>query len=128
MSVPPRSRLADELSRRLAAALRGAQLYAAGHPLVARSVTALAETLLLTLANTPSVTIGIVGDDLVVGDCPIPRAAETMGELMRRLKLGIERIVIDRGVRRREIEHLVASVAGGETGNGGPLCSCRTCA
>ena len=34
----------------------------------------------------PSITIGIVGDDLVVGDFPIPRAAETLGELMRRLQ------------------------------------------
>ena len=122
MTGADRAALAEEVVRRLAAALRGAQLYAAGHPLVARSVGALAETLLLTLANTPSVTIGIVGDDLVVGDYPIPRAAETMGELMRRLKQsGIERIVIQRGVETDEIERLVASVAGGETGKEGPL-------
>ena len=52
--------------------------------------------------------IGIVGEDLVVGDIPVPRAAETMGELMRRLQqAGIERIVIDRGVQSDEIVRLV---------------------
>jgi len=119
MTGADRAALAEEVVRRLAAALRGAQLYAAGHPLVARSVGALAETLSLTLANMPAVTIGIVEDDLVVGDYPIPRAAETMGELMRRLKqAGIERIVIQRGVDADELECLVASVASGETGKG----------
>jgi len=122
MTGADRAALAEEVVRRLAAALRGAQLYAAGHPLVARSVGALAETLSLTLANMPAVTIGIVEDDLVVGDYPIPRAAETMGELMRRLKqAGIERIVIQRGVDADELECLVASVASGETGKDGVL-------
>jgi putative nucleotidyltransferase with HDIG domain len=117
-----RAALAEEVVRRLAAALRGAQLYAAGHPLVARSIAALAETLTLTFGTMPSVTIGIVGDDLVVGDYPIPRAAETMGELMRRLKqAGIERIIIQRGVDADEIDRLVACVASGETGKDGPL-------
>jgi putative nucleotidyltransferase with HDIG domain len=115
MSVPQRTRLADELSRRLAAAIRGAQLYAPGHPLVTRSVRALTETLTLVHQSTASVAIGIVGKELVVGEVPVPRAAETMGELMRRLQhLGIERIVIDRGVQEGEIEQLVEVVASGE--------------
>ena len=117
MSVPPRSRLADELSRRLAGALRGAQLYAPGHPIVTRSARALADTLALVHQTTNSVAIGIVGEELVVGEVPIPRAIETMGELMRRLQqLGIERIVIDRGVQEAEIEHLVAVIAMGDSG------------
>ena len=115
MSTPPRARLSDELSRRLAAAIRGGQLYAPGHPLVMRSAQALAETLTLVHQSTASVAIGIVGEELVVGDIPVARAAETMGELMRRLRqLGIERIVIDRGVRDSEIEQLVTVVARGE--------------
>ena len=115
MSVPQRSRLADELSRRLAAAIRGAQLYAPGHPLVTRSARALIDTLTLVHQSTPSVAIGIVGEELVVGEVPVPRAAETMSELMRRLQqLGIERIVIDKGVEEAEIEQLVAVVARGE--------------
>jgi putative nucleotidyltransferase with HDIG domain len=122
MTAVDRAVLAEEVVRRLAAALRGAQLYAAGHPLVGRSVGALSETLSLTLASMASVTIGIVGDDLVVADYPIPRAAETLGELMRRLKQsGIERIIIQRGVDNDQIERLVRSIASGETGKDGGL-------
>jgi putative nucleotidyltransferase with HDIG domain len=122
MTALDRTALAEEVVRRLAAALRGAQLYAVGHPLVGRSVGALSETLSLTLASMASVTIGIVGDDLVVADYPIPRAAETLGELMRRLKQsGIERIIIQRGVDNDQIERLVRSIASGETGKDGAL-------
>lgn len=112
MNTTNRGKLAEELVRRLAAALRGSQLYSHGHPLVARTITALADSLALSLTNTPSVTIGIVGDDLVVGDVPVPRAAETMAELMQRLRqAGIERIVIDRGVEPDEIAQLVHAIA-----------------
>jgi putative nucleotidyltransferase with HDIG domain len=118
VNATERARLADELLRRLAAAIRGAQLYAPGHPLVTRSISALGETLVTVHAAMPSVAIGIVGEDLVVGDIPIPRAAETMGELMRRLnQAGIERIVIDRGVQSDEIMQLVESVSRSEGGD-----------
>jgi len=117
MSSPSSTRQADELVRRLAAALRGAQLYAPGHPLVERAVVALGETLAVALANAPSIAIGMVGDDLVVGDVPLPRAAGNMGELMRRLKqAGIERIVVDRGVQPQEVSQLVIAIARGESG------------
>jgi putative nucleotidyltransferase with HDIG domain len=103
-----RTRLIEEVVRRLAAAIRGTQLYAAGHPIVARSLTALGDAVTMVHASSQSIAIGIIGDELVVGDMPIPRAAETMGELMRRLQqAGIERIVIDRGVGADEIATLV---------------------
>src|SRR5262249_25379274 len=116
MSTTQRARVADDLVRRMAAAFRGAQLYAPGHPLVVRSVTALADVLTLAHASTPSIAIGIVGDELVVGDLPIPRAAENMGELMRRLQqAGIERIVIDRGVEPDELARLVQTIGRSES-------------
>jgi putative nucleotidyltransferase with HDIG domain len=66
----------------------------------------------------PSVTIGIVGEDLVVGDIPIRDAVATMGELMRRVQqAGIERIVIDRGVQSDEIMRLVETVSRSESGD-----------
>jgi len=112
MSTTPRARVAEELARRLTAALRGAQLYAPEHPLVRRNVAALAETITVAVAANASVTIGIVEDDLVVGDVPVPRAADTMGELMRRLQqAGIERIVIENGVDIAEITELVQCLA-----------------
>lgn len=116
MSASQKARLADELVRRLAAAIRGAQLYAPGHPLVLRNVAALADVLALVHASTPSIAVGVVGDDLVVGDIPIPRAAQNMGEMMRRLQHGgIERIVIDRGVTNEELGDFVQSVVRGES-------------
>ena len=103
--------------RRLAAALRGAQLYAPGHPLVTRSIGTLAETLAAVHETASSITIGIIGEELVVGDLPVPRAAENMGEMMRRLQLaGIERIVLDRGVVADELLQLVQTVARSERG------------
>jgi putative nucleotidyltransferase with HDIG domain len=111
VSSVQRAKLGDELVRRLAAALRGAQLYAPGHPLVTRNITALSDTLAVVHASVSSIAIGIVGEELVVGDIPMPKAAETMGELMRRLQqAGIERIVIDRGVEPSELEQLVQTL------------------
>jgi putative nucleotidyltransferase with HDIG domain len=116
-SSTQRTKTADELTRRLAAALRAAQLYAPNHPLVTRSITALSDALTIVHATGPSIAIGIVGEELVVGDIPIPRAAENMGELMRRLQqAGIERIVIDRGVQQGELTQLVLTVGRSEAG------------
>jgi len=112
MTTTLRGKVAEEIARRLAAALRGAQLYAPDHPIVRRNADALTESINVALSTLPSVTIGIVEDDLVVGEWPIPRAAETMGELMRRLQqAGIERIVIENGVEPDEITELIQTVA-----------------
>ncbi len=126
MNAVQRSRFADDLVRRLAAAIRGAQLYAPGHPLVVRSVTALAETLSQIHPYSASLAIGIVGDDLVVGEIPVPRAAENMGELMRRLQqAGVERIVIDRGVDVEELTQLVRALASADATHVGSLTGLR---
>jgi len=107
-----RARLADDLVRRLAASIRSAQLYSSGHPIVVRAIAALTESLAVAHAATPSLAIGIVGEDLVVGDIPVPRAAENMGELMRRLQqAGVERIVVERGVETTEITRLIQVLA-----------------
>ena len=98
-----RVRLADELLRRFASALRGAQLYAASHPLVARNTDAFFVTIGLVIGQQRSLTLGVVGGEFVVGDVPLPRSSGTMGDLMRRLqRLGVERVVIDRDVTSEE--------------------------
>jgi len=115
MNAAERARLADELLKRLAAAVRSVQLYAPSHPLVVRGITALVDTLTIVHASMKSVAIGVVGDELVVADIPVGRAAETMGELIRRLKqAGIERIVIDNGVQADEVTRLVETLGSGE--------------
>ncbi len=107
-----RVRLADELLRRFASALRGAQLYAPGHPLVARNIGAFAETLALVTGQQRTLTLGVVESEFVVGDVPLPRSSGTMGDLLKRLRrLGIERIVVDRAVTREEIDTLILAFA-----------------
>jgi putative nucleotidyltransferase with HDIG domain len=111
MSAVQKARLAEELLRRLAAALRAVQLYAPTHPLVERNIAALVETLQLAHGASASIAIGIVGDDLVVGDLPVPRAGENLGKVMTQLQdAGIERIVIDRGVTPGEVSAFVQTV------------------
>jgi putative nucleotidyltransferase with HDIG domain len=106
-----RIRLVDELVRRFAAAMRSVTLYAPGHPLVQRSINALAEMLTTLHATSPSVTIGIVGDDLVVQDSPIPRAAENLDKLIHQFRqVGIERVVIDQGVAPSELMQLIQTL------------------
>jgi putative nucleotidyltransferase with HDIG domain len=118
MNPIERSRNHEDLVRKLAAAVRAAQLYAPTHPIVTRSTNSLAEVLTLIHAATPSIAFGIVGGDLVVGDLPVSRAAENYGELMRRVHhAGIERIVIDRGVEPQELITLVRGLARGDKSN-----------
>jgi putative nucleotidyltransferase with HDIG domain len=106
-----RIRLVDELVRRFAAAMRSVTLYAPGHPLVQRSINALAEMLTTMHATSTSVTIGIVGDDLVVQDSPIPRAAENLDKLIRQFRqVGIERVVIDQGVAPTDLMQLIQTL------------------
>ena len=107
-----RVQLADDLLRRFAAALKGAQLYSASHPLVTRNTEAFAESLALVIGQQDSLTLGVVGGEFVVGDVPVPKASGTMSDLLRRLRrAGVERIVIDHDVPREEIAGLITALA-----------------
>jgi putative nucleotidyltransferase with HDIG domain len=108
-----RTEPADEFLRRLGAAIRAAQLYSARHPIIARNVDLLTQALAAIHASQPSTTIGIVGDEIVVGDLPAGRG-DTLTDVIARLKaVGIDRVVIERGVSREELitfVHAIASV------------------
>jgi putative nucleotidyltransferase with HDIG domain len=107
-----RLRAADDFMKRLAAALRGAQLYSSSHPLLQRAFENLNESVNLLLSDQPSIAVGIIGNEIIVGDLPIPKAAETMGEMIRRLKsLGIERIAFERGVTPDQLHTLAMAIA-----------------
>jgi len=110
MSLAPRAQPADELLRQLVAALRSAQLYSKGHPLITRNLNSLTATVQLLHGLQPSTVIGVVGDKLIVDDVPLAKA-EILGGLVRRLKqIGVERITIDRGVTPEEIKTLVEAL------------------
>jgi putative nucleotidyltransferase with HDIG domain len=103
-----RPAIADELLRRFGAALRGAQLYAPGHPLVMRNITTFFEVATRMLEDAPSVSIALVADEVVVGDLPVPHGTATLGELFGRLKArGIERVTLESGVTTDELVALV---------------------
>ena len=68
MDQVARLRAADDLIRRLAAALRAAQLYAPSHPLVQRAFDGLDESLTQILNEQPTIAIGLIGQEIIVGD------------------------------------------------------------
>ena len=99
-----RFQLSDELLRRFGAALRGIQLYAPNHPIVSRNLEALGDALRSLHEHDATVVIGILGEEMIVGDLPMSKASSTMGELIRRFRaLGIERITIARKVSLDEL-------------------------
>src|SRR5207244_148867 len=63
--LPPQHRMdqkkAEELIRRLAAALRGTELYSPSHPLVQRGIDAFTTAATERLQSSPSVVIGFIG-------------------------------------------------------------------
>ncbi len=60
----------------------------------------------------PSVAIGIVGNQLVVADTPMPKASSGMAELIKRLRdHEIERIAFDRGITADEVNAFVHGIA-----------------
>jgi putative nucleotidyltransferase with HDIG domain len=113
MSEPSsNARLAEELVRRFASLVRGAQLYQPDHPLIARNVDGLAQAVRGLAEPGSAVTLGLVHGEVVVGDTPMPRASALMGELIDRLQRhGIERIAFEPGVTDEELGRFASEVA-----------------
>ena len=118
--LPSRVALYDDLLRRFASGVRAAQLYASDHPLLGRNLEGLLAILKTLHQQSATVTIGIVGNQLVVADTPMPKASAGMAELIKRLRdHEIERIAFDRGVSAEEISgflHAIASLGGKTAG------------
>jgi len=103
----PRFQLADELLRRFAASLRSAQLYSAGHPIIARNLESLSSAFQLLHSLQPAVVLGIVGDEMIVDDMPMAKA-DTLGPLIRRMQQsGVERVTVERGVTSEELSQFI---------------------
>jgi putative nucleotidyltransferase with HDIG domain len=101
---------AEELIRRLAAALRGTELYSPNHPLVQRGIDALTAAALDHLQSTPSMVIGFIGDEVVVDGTRLPRGTASLVGFARDLRdREIEKMTITRGVTRTEIAALIAA-------------------
>src|SRR2546425_10207920 len=104
-------RKAEELVRRLAAALRGTELYSPTHPLVQRSVEALSTVALEALQHTPSVVIGFIGDEIIVDAVRLPKGTATLVGVARDLRdRDIEKVTFSRGLTREELRALITVV------------------
>ena len=102
----------DELVRRLAAALRAAELYAPQHPLVQRSVHALASAVTAHLGDNASVVIGFIGDDVVVNDRRLGKGSASLTGFVRGLRdRDIEKITFHRGVTADEVHGFLGELA-----------------
>jgi len=115
MTSAPRQQLADELLRRFAAALRSAQLYSAGHPIISRNLEALSAAIQLLHTLEPAIVIGIVGDEIIVDDVPMAKAGALLPLVRRLHQGGVERVTIDRGVMIEELSALIEAVTKAET-------------
>ena len=73
------SRNAEELVRRLAAGIRGAELYGPVHPLVQRGVAGLSAICQQLLQDEATLVVGFIGDEVVVNDARQMAAAHCAG-------------------------------------------------
>ena len=75
---------AEELVRRLAAALRGTELYSPTHPLVQRGIDALGAAAIEALQAAPTIVVGFIGDEMVVDGTRLPRGTASLDRLRAR--------------------------------------------
>jgi len=102
----------EELVRRLAAAMRGSDLYAAQHPLVLGSVARLYAACNAFLAHASSVVVGFVGDDVVVNDTRLMKGSASLTGFVRGLRdREIEKITFHRGMTSTELHAFVTELA-----------------
>jgi putative nucleotidyltransferase with HDIG domain len=102
---------AGELVRRMAAALRGIELYAPTHPLVQRGIDALNSAATEALQASPTVVVGFIGDEVVVDGSRLPRGSASLVGFARALQeREVEKITFTRGVTRDEIRAFVATL------------------
>jgi putative nucleotidyltransferase with HDIG domain len=106
------SKLAEELVRRLGAAVRAAELYAPSHPLVQRSAAGLLGSITPQLVDAASVIVGFLEDDVVVNDFRLPRGSGNLAGLLRDMRgRHIEKITFAKGVELADIRALMDELA-----------------
>jgi len=98
----------EELVRRLAAALRGTELYAPNHPLVQRGIDALSTAAIEGLQSAPSIVVAFLGDEIVVDAHRLPKGSATMVGFARDLReRDVEKITFTRGLTKEDIRGLI---------------------
>jgi putative nucleotidyltransferase with HDIG domain len=104
-------RKAEELVRRLAAALRGTELYSPTHPLVQRGIDALSTTVVEGIGTAPAVVVGFIGDEVVVDSTRLSRGTASLVGFARGLReREIEKITFARGLTRDEVRAFIVAL------------------
>jgi putative nucleotidyltransferase with HDIG domain len=99
---------AEELVRRLAAAIRGTELYSPSHPIVQRGIDAFTSAATEALRMAPSIVIGFIGDEIVVDGYRLPRGTATLVGFARDLReRDVEKVTIVQGLSREEVRTLI---------------------
>jgi putative nucleotidyltransferase with HDIG domain len=113
-------RNAEELVRRLAAALRAKDLYAANHPLIQRSVDALSAAVTGGLQSAPSIVVAFIGDEIVVDATRLPKSSASLAGFVRDLRdREVDKLTFTRGATKDEVRLLIAVLSDRKTP--GPL-------
>jgi HD-GYP domain-containing protein (c-di-GMP phosphodiesterase class II) len=115
--VPSRDRQAlERLIAHIAAAINVRALYSGAHPRVAQAVQSVLDDLTAALAGRESVTLFIVGDDLIADDRPLRRSGiyqQNFVQALRRRR--VERLTLVRGLDAAECLQFVSVMAAGAT-------------
>src|SRR5919112_406987 len=97
---------AEDFVRRIATAVRGADLYSSTHPLVQRGIDNLVAAAQQGLQVAPSIILGFIDDEVVVDGARLPRGTAALVGFSRDLRdRNVEKITMTRGVTRDEIRH-----------------------
>jgi putative nucleotidyltransferase with HDIG domain len=106
------STTAEDLIRRLGATVRAAELYAPTHPLVGRTATGLLSAVAQALAESASVIVAFLGDDVVINDRRLARSSANLAGLLRDMRdRKVEKITFTRGVELGDIRALMDELA-----------------
>jgi putative nucleotidyltransferase with HDIG domain len=107
-----RQHLYAEVVQRLSGALRAASLYSSAHPSVAEHIKALLEAVQRLHHVESAVLIGFIGGEVIADDAPLLAITTYRAELIRYMQaLGINRVLLERGVTLEEITTLVQAVS-----------------
>ena len=117
-SEPPnRDRQAlERLIVHIAAAINVRALYSGAHPRVGQAVQSILDDLTAALAGRESVTLFIVGEDLIADDRPLRRSGiyqQNFVQALRRRR--VERLTLVRGLDAPECLQFVSGMASGAT-------------
>ena len=115
--APNRDRQAlERLIVHIAAAINVRALYSGAHPRVAQAVQSILDDLTAALAGRESVTLFIVGEDLIADDRPLRRSGiyqQNFVQALRRRR--VERLTLVRGLEAAECLQFVSVMASGAT-------------